>query len=100
MGKLKPSKAELELIRLYRRNGILRYPNEERFGEGMGYKKGHEIRWMAYSEQEAEAIAGLLQKAGFKHGKIYAKRTQFVLPVYGYDAMVRFVKLLDENPEE
>jgi len=96
----KEQRYKMELVQFYHRNGYLRQPNEARFEEGSQvYKKGYEIRFVANSEEEKVYISSLLEKTGFKHGKIYPKWKTFVLPVYGYDAMARFHEIMDEFPQ-
>jgi hypothetical protein len=90
-------KIEKELVELFERNGCLRMPKEERMEEGHQlYKKGCEIRWVAYDEMEAREITVLLGKAGFKVGSAFIKNNRVVLPVYGYEALARFQVMLKE----
>lgn len=76
------------LIAIFRRNGCVRLVDEQRRKEwGQKYKKGYEVRLIANSKEELETIRQLLQQAGFKPGKPYKKRLQFVQPVYGKSAV-------------
>lgn len=96
----KNDKIASELVALYQRNGYVRQPNSARFDEGQGYKKGWEIRWVAKDETEAAHISKLLSVAGFKHGKTYLKNKLIVLPVYGYEAMEKFISFLSKFENE
>ena len=89
-------RAEKKLVKLFLRNGCMRYPNEERQkSDGVQkYKKGYEVRWTAVDRTELTEIKGFLEKAGFVAGNDYPKRKHFIQPVYGKDAVFRFQELL------
>ncbi len=65
-------------------NGCFRVANTElRRTKGQEYKKGYEARFVVKTEEELADIQQLLNRAGIKFGKPYAKGKQFVQPVYG-----------------
>ena len=96
------TKAEITRRRLagyFERNGYVRRKNAER-AETDGhqrYKKGYEVRLIAWDEDEREVIERLLLEAGFKAGQPYAKARQWAVPIYGKEAVDRFLALV-ENP--
>ena len=59
------------------------------------YKKGDEVRLVADSEQELKLIRRLLREAGFKPGRPFAKGLQYRQPIYGRQAVARFLELVD-----
>jgi len=84
-----------QLRYFFRRNGCLRAPNIARQKrDGWTYKKGYEIRFVANNGKELLKIRSLLSKAGFKSGKPYSKRSQFIQPVYGKIFYEQFRKLI------
>jgi hypothetical protein len=85
-----------DLAGYFRRNGYVRWQNEERVSrEGWNaYKKGDEVRFAANSRQELAIIRRLLVQAGFKPGRPFAKGRQFRQPVYGRDDVARFWNLI------
>jgi hypothetical protein len=86
-----------ELRRYFRRNGYVRWPNPDRMGaEGYRrYKKGSELRLVAESRAELRHIRALLERAGCRPGRPFAKGRQFRQPVYGHDAVLRLLDLLE-----
>ena len=93
-----PASVVARLADLFRRNGYVRWQDEERqTAEGVDvYKKGHEVRMVADSAAELKEIRGLLAKAGFKPARPFIKGRQFRQPVYGIRAVERFLKLVNE----
>lgn len=72
------------LGRYMRRNGVLRTPNmRRREGEGQRYKKGYEIRFVAFDEQELRQIQRMLLTLGIPFGRHFVKANRIVQPVYG-----------------
>lgn len=72
----------------FERNGCLRAPNRKRRkAEPEDYKKGYEIRFPAQSAAELREIRGLLRRVGVKLGSAYEKRSGYVQPVYGKQAV-------------
>ena len=85
-----------ELGRLFRRNGYVRRQSPKRLARDgyLGYKKGDEVRLTAQDQQELEAIRELLRRAGFRPGRPFAKGQQYRLPIYGREAVRRFLHLV------
>ena len=88
------------LTLLFRRNGYVRWQDEERLtGEGgQVYKKGNEVRLVADSAKELAEVRRLLVAAGFKPGRPFVKGRQYRQPVYGKLAVARFLELVGEAP--
>jgi hypothetical protein len=79
----------------FERNGYLRYPNpDRREKESRTYKKGYEVRLVAYSRQELTHIRRLLKAAGLPAGKPFAKVGRWVQPVYGREPVERFLQFV------
>ena len=84
--------AERLLITFFERNGFVRLVNEKRREqEGQKYKKGYEVRLVAYSEEELKNMRQLLLHVGFKAGKSYKKHRQIIQPIYGKTAVEWFM---------
>ncbi|MBE7531805.1 MAG: hypothetical protein HND44_19515 [Chloroflexi bacterium] len=84
---------EKMLIAFFRRNGCVQLVDEERRKKlGQKYRKRYEVRLIANSEEELETIRYLLKQSGFKPGKPYQKRRQFVQAVYGKSAVDWFTR--------
>ena len=99
MAKDAPSAEVVEQLAVFfRRNGYVRRPNPDRLAaEGYkGYKKGDEVRLVADSRAELRAIRRLLRAAGFDPGRPFAKARQWRQPLYGRNAVSRFLALVDE----
>ena len=86
-----------ELGRYFKRNGYVRRQNPKRLARdgSMGYKKGDEVRLTAQDEQELLHLEALLRRAGFRPGRPFAKGRQHRLPVYGREAVRRFLRLVE-----
>ncbi len=86
-----------ELGRYFKRNGYVRRQNPKRLARdgSMGYKKGDEVRLTAQDEQELLRLEALLRRAGFRPGRPFAKGRQYRLPVYGGEAVRRFLRLVE-----
>lgn len=84
-----------QLAALFRRNGYVRWQNAERLAaQGYRvYKKGDEVRLVANSLRELIAIRRLLRAAGFRVSRPFAKAEQYRQPVYGRQAVARFLEL-------
>ncbi len=92
--------AEVQLTQLFCRNGCLRLPNETRQQEGHAkYKKGYEVRLVAYSKTELNKIRRLLRQTGFDLGNPYQKGPRMVQPVYGKEAAAKFGEILLAHEE-
>lgn len=88
-------KAIQELAAFFDRNGYVRCPNASQH-EAKGsqlYKKGYEIRLVANSRNELNRIRKFLREAGFRPGAPFAKANQFGQPIYGKEAVARFLEL-------
>lgn len=81
----------------FRRNGYVRRQDPDRIAdEGWErYKKGDEVRLVARSAQELRLIRRLLREAGFKPGCPFVKGQQYRQPIYGRQAVVRFLEMVD-----
>ncbi len=77
-------------------NGHVRMQNAERAAaEGWGrYKKGYEVRLVAESARELKLVRRLLRMAGFKPGRPFVQGRQFRQPIYGREAVTRFLNLI------
>jgi hypothetical protein len=83
---------EQQLAAFFERNGYFRLPNplrQEREGHQV-YKKGYEVRLVAYSKRELQLIRRLLRQADFSLVKPHEKYLRWVQPVYGREAVERF----------
>lgn len=86
------------LVCFYQRNGYLRRPNvDRRKKESRSYKMGYEIRLVANTKRELTELRRAIRQAGLKPGKAFAKVNRWVQPIYGLDALDRFVAWLDES---
>jgi len=85
-----------ELAYFFTRNGYVRAQNTKRLKEeGPGtYKKGAEVRLVARSEDELELMRDLLDQAGFKAGRPFRKGNQYCQPLYGKQAVDRFLEMV------
>ncbi len=85
----------------FRRNGVLRQPNSvRRIDDGRRYKKGYEVRLVAFNSKEFADIRALLQAAGFVNlGRPFLKTNRTVQPLYGKTAVIRFLTLIGEMRE-
>lgn len=84
------------LASFFRRNGFVRRQDPQRLAdEGWErYKKGDELRLVAESAKELRLIRRLLREAGFKPGRPFAKGRQYRQPIYGRQAVARFLDLV------
>ena len=100
MAKVAPAPEVVErLAGLFRRNGYLRWPNPiRRAADPRTYKKGYEVRLVAESKAELRQIRRLLRAAGFAPGRPFAKARQWRQPVYGRQAVARFLELIGAVP--
>lgn len=90
-----PRSPEDQLAYFFYRNGCLRVPDESRRKEGAGqYKKGYEIRLVAFTQAELKQIRGLLKQTHLQAGKPYAKGARFVQPIYGKESVEHFCETL------
>lgn len=76
------------LAEYLRANSYTRVPDEDRQEEGWSaYKKGYELRIVVKTQQDLRTVRRLLQDASIKPGKAYRKARQWVVPVYGKEAV-------------
>jgi hypothetical protein len=89
----KPPRTVLrQLAAFFRRNGYVRRQNAKRLRrEKRTYKKGDEVRLVAESWKELQAIRGLLREAGFAPSRPFRKANQWRQPLYGRDDVARFL---------
>jgi hypothetical protein len=85
-----------QLAQYFNRNGYVRRQKLQRLRRDgyRHYKKGDEVRLVAGSLQELATIRSLLQSAGFRPGRPFAKARQYCQPVYGREAVRRFLDLV------
>ncbi|MBI2927081.1 MAG: hypothetical protein HYY24_15405 [Verrucomicrobia bacterium] len=97
MTKAPPRQVIVALARYFHRNGYVRRQNAGRLSrEGYSrYKKGDEVRLTAQSAEELARIRRLLELAGFKPGQPFVKARQYGQPVYGREAVRRFLGLME-----
>ncbi len=89
-----PAAVRSQLTSFFARNGYVRFQNPERIQEGSEYKKGDEVRLIARSRKELATMRSLLLQAGFKPGKPFSKARQYAQPLYGREAVARFLDLI------
>lgn len=87
--------AAKQLAEFFGRNGYARFQDpDRREDEGDWYKKGDEVRLVARTRTELATIRRLLKQSGFRLGRPFAKGRQFVQPIYGREAVGRFLDLV------
>ena len=87
-----------ELRSFFERNGYIRQKNKLRMKqEPRTYKKGYEVRLLAFSLEELKVIRRLLKDSGFKPGRAFQKTNRYCQPIYGKVQVERFLKLLGED---
>lgn len=99
MEKVVPlSRAAGQLRVFYQRNGYIRRVDPVRqLRDGQLYKKGAEVRLVADSDRELHRIRRLLRLAGFSPGKPFRKGKQWRQPLYGVEAVARFLAMIGER---
>ena len=90
-----------QLSAFFRRNGYARFQKADRLeNEGYRtYKKGDEVRLIAEDPEELKQIRQLLLAAGFLPGNPFPKRNRWSQPLYGREAVQRFLLLIGETSE-
>lgn len=93
------ARAARALAWYFRRNGYVRKQDADRLeSEGPQlYKKGEEIRLVANTAEELRVVRRLLRRAGFKPGRPFVKGRQYRQPVYGREAVARFLDVVESN---
>jgi hypothetical protein len=99
-----PDTPSLEVVErlamLFARNGYIRRPDlKRRAAAASAYKKGYEVRLVADSVAELRAIRRLLRASGFHPGRPFAKSRQWRQPLYGRQAVTRFLGLIGSKLE-
>lgn len=90
--------AVAELAAFFHRNGYVRQQNPQRVKtEGRRYKKGDEVRLVANSKSELLRIRHLLKQASFVAGRPFVNGRQFRQPIYGREAVSRFLSLVGRS---
>lgn len=91
-----------QLTMLFRRNGYARWQDARRVEEdgSQRYKKGDEVRLVANAPEELTMIRRLLREAGFRPGRPFVKGLQHRQPIYGREAVRRFLELVGEGKKE
>ncbi len=86
-----------QLAHFFFRNGYVRRQNEERkTKEGSNrYKKGCEIRLTARDFDELQVMRFCLKAAKFKAGRPFRKKRLYCLPIYGKQAVERFLQMVN-----
>jgi hypothetical protein len=80
------------LKRAFRQHGYVRMPHaEKRKTLGQTYKKGYEVRLVATSKTELQALRRWIKLAGLTPGKPFEKTNRMVQPVYGQVAVEWFL---------
>ena len=88
------------LAAYFHRNGYLRLPNRDRRqAASRSYKKGYEVRLVANSETELATIRHLLRAVGFEPGRAFVHASQWRQPIYGRQAVARFLVLIGWKPD-
>lgn len=77
-----------------RANSYARVPNADRQDEGWtAYKKGYELRIVVKTQDDLRQVRRLLLDAGIQPGKAFRKAKQWVVPVYGKQAVHQLIAL-------
>lgn len=91
-----PVRVIRQLAEFFERNGYVRrqIPRRVREEDWKQYRKGDEVRLVANSAAELDLMRRLLNAAGFRPGRPFAKSNQYRLPLYGRQETARFLALL------
>lgn len=90
----------VQLAAFFRRNGYVRLQDPARAAtEGaQAYKKGDEIRLVAWTKGELAVMRRLLKESGFPLAKPFEKNNQWRQPIYGRVEVARFLDLVQKHP--
>jgi len=82
------------LERIFAERGYLRAPDPQR-RESMGsnYKKGYEVRLGVSTRKEVVEVKKALRQVGLNPGRDYKHHNDYVVPLYGRDAVDWFRSL-------
>jgi hypothetical protein len=95
------SAAVERLAAFFHRNGyVRRLDAKRRKKKKRRYKKGDEVRLVAWSREELREIRQLLKRAGFKVVRPFAKDNQWRQPLYGVAEVARFLSLVGERKRD
>jgi hypothetical protein len=98
MATHRQSRRHQQLVEFFHERAYIRWQNPQRFEKDRPqYKKGDEVRFIAYSKRELAVIARLLRAAGFKPGRPFVKGRQFRLPLYGREAVSELLAFVREQ---
>ena len=87
-----------QLADIFAKGGYVRFQNPERLREGsQSYRKGEEVRLMASSMAELRTIRRLLRTEGFSPGRPFLKHSKWCQPLYGVEAVARFLALMEKG---
>ena len=101
MSTVEQSWSEAYLAESFYHRGYFREPNAMRKKkEGTSYRKGHEVRFVACSDEELAEIRQCLREVGFELARSFNKGTKRVQPVYGKKNMERFKAIYETWQEE
>ncbi len=95
--KLGPKKY---LNELFIRNGYLRMKDEVKAAQDANYKKGYEVRFVAFSIKELKQIRTSIRALGFTVSNSYEKHNAYVQPIYGKPAALKFLELKNKNKDK
>lgn len=81
-----------------RENSYVRTPDlDQRRELKAKYKKGYELRIVVRSVDDVERVSAALIELGFKPGKPFEKARQFVVPVYGPEAVELWSRVMNTS---
>lgn len=87
-----------QLAEIFAKGGYVRLQNPKRLKEGsLAYRKGAEVRMVAESMTALRTMRRLLRTAGFSPGRPFLKHSKWCQPLYGVDAVSRFLSLIHKK---
>jgi len=82
------------LAEVFHQRGYLREPDpDRRKQDGKAYKKGYEVRLGLSTRREVSEVRRLLREVGLRPGKDYKHHSDYVVPLYGREAVKWFQSL-------
>lgn len=93
-----PRRVVARLGKYFRRNGYVRRFDPERRANDRRYKKGDEVRLVAFDEAELNDILSLLQRAGYTPGRPHRAGNRTRVPIYGREVVASFLRMICELP--
>jgi len=92
MSKVRTDRHLADLAVFFHRNGYVREPDAKRKAkDGDKYRKGYEVRLVANSATELRKMQRALRAQKFSFGSPYDRGSQIILPIYGKEAVTRFL---------